>query len=802
MVDSDIRRVQDILATLNIQATQFTKHAAVLTVEEQKNVLGGKLQGHLTKNLFVKDAKKKHYLFVLSAEGSGSLKDAEKILSTKGLRLESAEVLESTLGVKQGCVSPLALVNDQKHQTVVVLDAKLADGAVTNSKLASEARGQMLVHPLTNEATCVLSFGDLYKFLVALGQPTRVVDFGTGTVAVSVDPTADPATLAKITAASASLSASAASASLSASSTSATVASGSETKEKEGAKGKGKKRGKGDAKEEVQEGEKGKKGKKGEGKEQAQEAKKGDGKEQAQEAKKGEAKKGKKKEQHTEEPKTEEDQQGKKDGKKKQGKKEGNKDGNKEENKQVSKDTNKQKEKKKEGQQESKDESKGEENKEDPKETKKEKGKKDNKQESKEENKESKQKGKKGEGEKGEKAEKVEKGEKGKKGEKGEKEKGEKEKGEKGKKDKKEEGKEESKGKGKKGKKEESEIDQKGEKQQGKKKKAEGQVSKEDRALKKAEGGEEQVSNKGGQASQVTKQGAEEEASVAEDREEDNEEKGKSLLGIDVSKTENFSEWYVQLVTKGELIEYYDIRGCYILRPWAFAIWEEIQRFFDGEIKKLGVKNAYFPLFVSKRSLSAEKNHIEGFEPEVAWVTKAGQSDLEEHIAIRPTSETVMYPYFKRWIRSHRDLPLKLNQWSNVVRWEFNNPTPFIRSREFLWQEGHTAFATKPEADEEVLQILELYSQVYQNLLAVPVIKGKKTEKEKFAGGLYTTTVEVYIPGTGRGVQGATSHCLGQNFADMFHIEFEDEKGEKKKSVAKFMGINHTNDRGDGDGAR
>src|SRR5690349_4755533 len=153
---------------------------------------------------------------------------------------------------------------------------------------------------------------------------------------------------------------------------------------------------------------------------------------------------------------------------------------------------------------------------------------------------------------------------------------------------------------------------------------------------------------------------------------------------------------------------------------------------------------------------------------QVAWVTKAGKSPLNEPIAIRPTSETVMYPAFSKWIRSHRDLPLKLNQWANVVRWEFKNPTPFLRSREFLWQEGHTAFATLEEAAAEVLEILNLYARVYEEVLPVPVIKGKKTEKEKFPGGYYTTTVEGFVPATGRGIQAATSHCLGQNFAKMY----------------------------------
>uniref|UniRef100_A0A0D6QXG0 proline--tRNA ligase n=1 Tax=Araucaria cunninghamii TaxID=56994 RepID=A0A0D6QXG0_ARACU len=250
-------------------------------------------------------------------------------------------------------------------------------------------------------------------------------------------------------------------------------------------------------------------------------------------------------------------------------------------------------------------------------------------------------------------------------------------------------------------------------------------------------------------------------------------------LGLSFKKNENFGDWYSEVVVQGEMIEYYDVSGCYILRPWAYSIWEFLKEFFDAEIKKMGIKNSYFPLFVSEKALTKEKNHIEGFAPEVAWVTKSGETELEIPIAIRPTSETVMYPVFSKWIRGHRDLPLKLNQWCNVVRWEFKHPTPFIRSREFLWQEGHTAFATKEEADEEVLAILELYRKIYEEFLAVPVIMGKKSEVEKFAGGLYTTTVEAFIPNTGRGIQGATSHCLGQNFAKMFEIIFENEKGER-----------------------
>lgn len=236
-------------------------------------------------------------------------------------------------------------------------------------------------------------------------------------------------------------------------------------------------------------------------------------------------------------------------------------------------------------------------------------------------------------------------------------------------------------------------------------------------------------------------------------------------------------------MTKGEMLDYYDVSGCYILRPPSYAIWEQIQRWFDDKIKSIGVQNAYFPMFVSSRVLEKEKDHIEGFAPEVAWVTRAGSSELEEPIAIRPTSETVMYPYYAKWVQSYRDLPLKLNQWNSVVRWEFKHPQPFLRTREFLWQEGHTAHLGQEEAIEEVMQILDFYAGVYEELLAVPVVKGKKTEKEKFAGGDFTTTCEGYIPQTGRGIQGATSHHLGQNFSKMFNISVENPLGPEHPKV-------------------
>ncbi|CBZ55652.1 putative prolyl-tRNA synthetase [Neospora caninum Liverpool] len=191
-------------------------------------------------------------------------------------------------------------------------------------------------------------------------------------------------------------------------------------------------------------------------------------------------------------------------------------------------------------------------------------------------------------------------------------------------------------------------------------------------------------------------------------------------------------------------------------------------------------KDENFPEWYTQHKLEKEKDHVEGFSPEVAWVTHYGDSPLAEKIAIRPTSETIMYPAYSKWIRSHRDLPLKLNQWCSVVRWEFKQPTPFLRTREFLWQEGHTAHATEEEAWQLVLDILELYRRWYEECLAVPVIKGEKSENEKFAGGKKTTTVEAYIAENGRGIQAATSHLLGTNFAKMFEIEFEDEEGHKR----------------------
>jgi len=250
-------------------------------------------------------------------------------------------------------------------------------------------------------------------------------------------------------------------------------------------------------------------------------------------------------------------------------------------------------------------------------------------------------------------------------------------------------------------------------------------------------------------------------------------ESGVSLLGVTSKKIDNFTDWYRQTIVKSELIDYTNISGCYVLRPNAYGLWEKIQDYLNPRIKELGAKNAYFPLFGTKEHLEAEKSHIEGFQAEVAWVTQAGTSPLAKPIHVRATSETIMYPHFVNWIKSFRDLPLKLNQWCSVVRWEFKDCTPFIRSREFLWHEAHTCFLTKAEADAEINQVLQIYVETYENLLAVPVIAGRKTENEKFAGADYTMTVECFVPTVGKAIQGATAHCLGQNFSKMFGIQVE-----------------------------
>lgn len=258
--------------------------------------------------------------------------------------------------------------------------------------------------------------------------------------------------------------------------------------------------------------------------------------------------------------------------------------------------------------------------------------------------------------------------------------------------------------------------------------------------------------------------------------------------GLTASKEDDFSEWFTQLIQKAELIEYSPVSGCYILRPNAYFIWEQLQGYFDTLIKKDGVKNAYFPLFIPESLLTKEKNHVAGFAPEVAWVERGGDTVLGERLAVRPTSETIMYDAYAKWIRSYNDLPLRLNQWCSVVRWEFKHCTPFLRSREFLWQEGHTVFATQKEAMDETYRILDFYERVFRELYAVPVLKGRKSEGEKFAGADYTLSVEAFLP-NGKAIQGATSHHLGQNFSHAFEIAFLNEMQQKEYAWQNSWGI-------------
>ncbi|MBU0756577.1 MAG: proline--tRNA ligase [Nanoarchaeota archaeon] len=263
-----------------------------------------------------------------------------------------------------------------------------------------------------------------------------------------------------------------------------------------------------------------------------------------------------------------------------------------------------------------------------------------------------------------------------------------------------------------------------------------------------------------------------------EEKQKKNEGK-EQTLGLTVTREENFSEWYTQLIQKAELADYTKVSGCIVFRPYSYAIWEKVVQFVDKRLKKLGVQNAYFPIFIPESLLMKEQEHVEGFTPEVAWVTHAGETELAERLAIRPTSETIMYDSYKNWIRSYNDLPLRLNQWNNVVRWEFKYAVPFLRTREFLWHEGHTVFATKEEAVQETLDVLDIYIDCFRDLYAVPTMAGRKTEKEKFAGADFTNSVEIFLP-NGKAIQGATTHCLGQNFAKAFDIQFLDKDGRKK----------------------
>ncbi|MFZ5376623.1 MAG: proline--tRNA ligase [Patescibacteria group bacterium] len=243
-------------------------------------------------------------------------------------------------------------------------------------------------------------------------------------------------------------------------------------------------------------------------------------------------------------------------------------------------------------------------------------------------------------------------------------------------------------------------------------------------------------------------------------------------------KSENMSEWYTQAIQQAELADYSPVKGCMVMRPRGYAIWENIHAVFDPMLKKLGVENAYFPLFVPMSLLDREAKHVEGFAPELAVVTHGGGSELEDKLVVRPTSETIMYEMYSKWVHSHRDLPLCLNQWNNVVRWE-KRTYFFLRTTEFLWQEAHTAHATHEEALNMVLSGLAAYRHLVEDYLAIPVVMGRKSESERFPGADMTTTIEAIMP-NGKALQSGTSHDLGQNFSQpsAFNISFQNESGQ------------------------
>src|SRR5687767_12143295 len=233
----------------------------------------------------------------------------------------------------------------------------------------------------------------------------------------------------------------------------------------------------------------------------------------------------------------------------------------------------------------------------------------------------------------------------------------------------------------------------------------------------------------------------------------------------------DFSKWYLDVVRKAELADYSPVKGCMVIRPYGYAMWELIQQALDARIKATGHVNAYFPLFIPESFLRKEAEHVEGFAPQVAYVTHGGGEELEEKLVVRPTSEAIFGTMYAKWIQSWRDLPILLNQWANVVRWE-KVTRPFLRTTEFLWQEGHTAHETHAEAEAETLKILHLYAAVAESVLAMPVVKGVKSESEKFAGAHRTYSIEALM-GDGRALQAGTSHDLGQNFAKAFEIQFQ-----------------------------
>ena len=252
--------------------------------------------------------------------------------------------------------------------------------------------------------------------------------------------------------------------------------------------------------------------------------------------------------------------------------------------------------------------------------------------------------------------------------------------------------------------------------------------------------------------------------------------KDKKLVESITSMDEDFAQWYTDIVKKAELSDYTSVKGCMVIKPAGFAIWENIRNELDRRFKETGVENVYMPMFIPESLLQMEKDHVEGFAPEVAWVTHGGLNPLQERLCVRPTSETLFCDFYKNLIQSYRDLPKVYNQWCSVVRWE-KETRPFLRSREFLWQEGHTAHATAEEAEERTVQMLNLYADFCEDFLAMPVVRGRKTEKEKFAGAEATYTIEALMH-DGKALQSGTSHNFGDGFAKAFQIQYTDKENQ------------------------
>ena len=250
---------------------------------------------------------------------------------------------------------------------------------------------------------------------------------------------------------------------------------------------------------------------------------------------------------------------------------------------------------------------------------------------------------------------------------------------------------------------------------------------------------------------------------------------------------DDFAKWYTDIILKAELVDYAPVKGFMVMRPYGYGIWENIQKILDKKFKELGHKNCYFPLLIPESMLNKEKEHVEGFAPEVAWVTHGGEKELEERLCIRPTSETIICTMYSKWLNSYRDLPFKYNQWANVVRWE-KTTRPFLRTAEFLWQEGHTIHATAQEAMEETLTMHKVYADFLRDYLAIPVIMGKKSEKEKFAGAESTYTIEAMMH-DGKALQSGTSHYFGNHFAKAFDIKFQNKEGKLEYAYQTSWGM-------------